>query len=175
MEIFEQRSTLPVPAAALRAWHERPGALERLSPPWVPARVLSQEGPFETRRAELRLGPFRWIAQHAPHADGFVDTQVEGPFAAWTHTHLFLPHPDGAELVDRVEWALPWYARVGASQVRAELARTFAWRHRRTAEDLALHDAHPPLRVAITGATGLVGTQLCAFLETGGATVLRVV
>ncbi|MFZ5477886.1 MAG: TIGR01777 family oxidoreductase [Myxococcota bacterium] len=35
--------------------------------------------------------------------------------------------------------------------------------------------APTPLRVAVTGATGLVGTQLCAAMEARGDTVLRVV
>jgi NAD dependent epimerase/dehydratase family enzyme len=44
-------------------------------------------------------------------------------------------------------------------------------------EDLSRHAPYlerPPLRIAITGSSGLVGTQLAAFLTTGGHEVLRV-
>jgi uncharacterized protein (TIGR01777 family) len=47
-----------------------------------------------------------------------------------------------------------------------------------TREDLARHAPHsdrPKLRVAITGATGLLGSALAAFLTTGGHEVLRFV
>ena len=39
---FEVR--LPVTAAEAFAWHERPGAFERLSPPWQRVRVVEREG-----------------------------------------------------------------------------------------------------------------------------------
>jgi uncharacterized protein (TIGR01777 family) len=54
----------------------------------------------------------------------------------------------------------------------------FAYRHRVTREDLRRHAAfagHGPLTVAITGASGLVGTSLAPFLTTGGHRVKRLV
>jgi uncharacterized protein (TIGR01777 family) len=60
--------------------------------------------------------------------------------------------------------------------VARDLERTFAFRHARTAADLGRHAAYPstPLRVAVTGATGLIGRNLAAFLTTGGHDVVRV-
>jgi uncharacterized protein (TIGR01777 family) len=60
------------------------------------------------------------------------------------------------------------------------LRSTFAYRHRQVAEDLAAHrDAAQagagPMVVAMTGASGLVGTALAAFLSTGGHRVIRLV
>ena len=39
---FVARSRMPVPAAVLFDWHTRPGAFERLNPPWDPVTVLSR-------------------------------------------------------------------------------------------------------------------------------------
>ena len=44
MESFEATTTLPYPAREVFAWHARPGALTRISPPWV-MRVLSEAHP----------------------------------------------------------------------------------------------------------------------------------
>ena len=40
------RSAMPVSAQALFDWHERPGAFERLTPSWMPARPEKAGRPF---------------------------------------------------------------------------------------------------------------------------------
>ncbi len=194
-EVFEQRSPMPVPPEELYAWHGRDGALQRLLPPFDTAEVLEATGPFEERRVVVRvqvLGPL-WqtlVAQHRGAVPGerFQDVQVRGPFARWEHTHTFLAAPGGSELVDHIEYTLPFgpLGRViGGGFARARIARMFEFRHQRTREDLARHAAArrgpgtgarmTPLRIAVTGASGLIGTQLCAFLSTGGHRVDRLV
>lgn len=62
--------------------------------------------------------------------------------------------------------------------VRRELERLFVWRHQRTARDLARHaplESSPKLRIAISGASGLVGSQLFAFLAGGGHAVVPLI
>jgi uncharacterized protein (TIGR01777 family) len=82
-------------------------------------------------------------------------------------------------LVDDVRYALPLgpLGRLfGGRATRRKLERMFAYRHRVTAGDLARHHAGgghaAPLRVLVTGASGLVGTALGAFLTTGGHEVV---
>jgi len=41
-EIIELSSTLPVSAEEAFAWHERPGAFERLTPPWERVTVVDR-------------------------------------------------------------------------------------------------------------------------------------
>ncbi len=197
MIAYTSRLAVPVSAAELFAWHERPGAFERLTPPWQTVRVEHMEGIRTGDRAVFRVGPgpgVRWVAEHRAYSDacrsgdggmcGFQDVQIEGPFASWEHTHRMIADGAGAILEDHVEARLPGGAvaeALGGWAARREFGRLFGYRHRVTAEDLARHSAWTAahgerrLTVAITGASGLLGRQLAAFLTTGGHRVVRLV
>jgi uncharacterized protein (TIGR01777 family) len=185
---FVKRSRLEASAEEAFRWHARPGALERLSPPWDPPVVESRTGGIEDEgaRVVLRVGPLRqrWVAEHHGAVPGreFHDRQVEGPFALWEHAHRMEPLGESAcTLEDRIEYALPAGRlgdAAGGGAVRTLLERMFAHRHRVTADDLATHAAcrgGRPMKVAITGASGLVGSALVPFLTTGGHEVVRLV
>lgn len=189
MPIFRHRSILPVSASEAFAWHERPGALERLMPPWEHARVVERTGGIDARgrvTLELHVGPapVRWVAQHTDYQPGvlFRDEQVEGPFASWVHTHRFHPRPDGTcELEDEVAYELPLGPLgtiAGGAMVPGMLDRMFRFRHARTRLDLERHRTYAftrALKIAVTGASGLLGQQLTAFLTTGGHEVVPLV
>ena len=194
MPAYLARLRVPVSAADLFAWHERPGAFERLSPPWQPARLERWDGIRNGDRAVIRLGvgpaSTRWTAEHRAYSDAcrttdapceFTDLQVSGPFAAWRHTHRMLPDEPGASVLeDDVAYRLPLAplsTALGGPWAEAQIRRLFAYRHRVTRADLGRHaaDGGPPLAVAVTGSSGLVGRALCAFLTGGGHTVVRLV
>jgi hypothetical protein len=62
--------------------------------------------------------------------------------------------------------------------VRPRIERLLAYRHALLADDLAAHarfGQHARLRVAITGATGLIGRALSTFLSSGGHDVIHLV
>jgi hypothetical protein len=185
---FARRTRLEATAEEAFRWHARPGAFERLNPPWDPAVVESRSGGIEEdgARVVLRVGPLRqrWVAEHHGAVPGraFHDRQVSGPFALWEHAHRFEPGgPSSCTLEDRIEYALPAGPLgdlVGDRSVRSLLDRMFAYRHRVTADDLAAHAAcreGSPMKVAITGASGLLGSGLVPFLTTGGHEVVRLV
>jgi ligand-binding SRPBCC domain-containing protein len=179
--IYEKHSILDVNPATLFAWHVRPGAFERLAPPWEHLRVLSRHGgivdgsrlTMEIRRGLLKI---RWEAVHRGLIDGvqFQDVQVAGPFKRWVHTHKVAPADGHAELIDLVDYALPFGpigALAGGLMARRLMDRMFSFRHRRIAIDLARHRATGRgrrLRLVLTGRAGFVLTQLAAFLSTGG-------
>jgi uncharacterized protein (TIGR01777 family) len=186
---YVHRSRIDVPAGTVYDWHSRPGAFERLVPPWEQVRIRERQGGIEEGARiviGIRKGPLdlAWTAVHRDTIPGrqFRDVQVSGPFAHWEHTHRFLP--DGeftSQLEDEVVYELPGgpVARlVGAGTSERMLARMFRFRHARTRADLARHArvaGRGPQAIAITGATGLVGTNLGAFLESGGHRVHRLV
>jgi uncharacterized protein len=170
-------------------WHERPGALERLTPPWGEVEVLRREGGIrDGGEVALRVhrGPtsFKWELRHRDYEHGrqFRDEQVSGPLKSWVHTHRFTPLDGGGTLVEDeidVEAPLgPAGAAIGPAFLRSELGRLFRFRYRRLFTDLARHSEHsarPRLTVAITGSTGMIGESLAHFLTTGGHRVVRLV
>jgi uncharacterized protein (TIGR01777 family) len=186
-EVIERSVTVPVGVEDAFAWHERPGALERLIPPWERVEVLEHSGGIaEGARVVIRLheGPvaIRWVARHRDFQPGrrFVDEQVEGPFARWVHAHSF--DPEGAascRVSDRIELTLPAAAagRLALPLVRRRVERMLAYRHEVLAGDFAAHARYrdrPRLTVAVTGAGGLLGRTLVPFLTTGGHRVVTI-
>lgn len=135
----------------------------------------------------------------------FRDEMSSGPLKSWVHTHSFEDaapgEADTAEgrpgcvVVDHIEYELPAGAvlrRKGAAWSRAgrwteerleeELARQFDFRAAQLRSDLDFHAGFPidtadggPLTIAVSGASGLIGSQLCALLTGGGHRVIRLV
>ncbi|NCW44300.1 MAG: TIGR01777 family protein [Gemmatimonadaceae bacterium] len=185
---FHKRIRVPVPVAALFAWHERPGAFLRLSPPWDKPEVVSHVGGIrDGARVELRVHagpvPTTWKLEHRDYIANrqFRDVLLDGPFTSWVHTHGFSPDGDQASVLDdHIAYALPLGGlgqAVAGGFAAGTLARVFAYRHAVTLGDLERHAeyaARPRLRIAITGASGFIGSQLAAFLSTGGHEVLRI-
>jgi len=188
MPIFERRSVMPAPAEEVFAYHARPGAFGRLVPPWSRVRLLDESGDLSggSIAFDVRVGPVRrrWVGETGSALPGaqFVDRQVEGPFASWEHVHRFVPVDAGhSELVDHVEYRLPagdLTDLVAERAVGRVLTRAFRFRHERTRLDLERHAVwvdRPRITVAISGASGLIGSHLADYLTTAGHRVMKLV
>ncbi|MBL1076406.1 TIGR01777 family oxidoreductase [Nocardia sp. 2] len=181
---FEYSSVVDAPREEVFAWFSRPGALPRLAPPWQPVRIEAESGSLADGTAVLGLpGGLRWVAEHQPErydAPGRFADHIGGRGLAslplrtlmrWNHLHDFEAVDAGhTRVIDRVDTPVP----------AALLRPMFVYRHRQLADDLRAHrtaaaQGFGPLTVAITGASGLVGTALSAFLSTGGHRVIRLV
>jgi len=184
------RSLIPASREAAFAYHEWPGALGRLLPPWQSVTATPpSDGLKDGSQVRLTLRmlgiPLRWLAVHERYNPPglFVDTQASGPFAFWRHEHHFLEGPTAGTsiLEDQIGYRLPlaFASHPLAGQwVDRQLASMFAYRHRITQSDLQrqnLWAAHRGKRVAVTGATGLVGSIVCQVLECIGCKVIPVV
>jgi uncharacterized protein len=140
---FVKSLDLPASADNVFAWHEAPGAFERLTPPGEPVRVLRHVGGIrDGAQVSLRVGPWpfslRWDLEHRDYQQGrsFTDVQVRGPFRSWTHVHRMIPLDAGrCRLEDAIEYEMPlgivgWLA--GRLFMQRKLTRLFAFRHRVT-------------------------------------------
>lgn len=180
-EQFVKKTRINAPADDVFNWHEQPGAFERLKPPWESVSVMNRSGGIRDGDiVEIRTGAgllsARWRIEHRDYIAGrqFRDHQQRGPFAYWDHLHRIEPVGDSAcTLEDRITYALPLGAAgdlLAGSMIRRKLARMFAYRHRVTANDIGLQRQFGGriMNVAITGASGLVGTAVHSLLSTGG-------
>lgn len=187
--IFEKTSRIPGPSAEVFDWHTRGGAFARLTPPWDKTQLIEDGGIRDGDRVVLRVWapwPREWVAEHEDYIAGiqFKDRQVEGPFPKWVHTHRVYPDPDGKRdaclMRDHIEFKLP-KGPLGAIAyrlfMRKKIQKMFDHRHRVLAADIADHRLVARgrrLTVAMTGASGMIGTALAAYLRTGGHTVYPV-
>lgn len=136
---FVRSVVIAAPIDRVFAFHERPDALERLSPPFPPLTVIQRTGGISTgARVHIRIGPVHWHAVHTAFDPPrlFVDEQERGPFRRWVHRHEFEDLGDGrTRLTDRLEFELPGgrlVNRLLAPFVRLGLGQMFAYRHKVT-------------------------------------------
>lgn len=184
---FEKSVELPVPVSEAFAWHERAGALRRMSPPWEDVRVLDQYGGIRDgaeTTIQIRKGPckLRWVAMHQNFLENvrFQDIQVSGPFKSWSHIHRFeAVSPQASRLTDMIDYELPggWLGgKIAGAAIAKDIQRGFTYRHHLLRSDLSRHQQYrdqPRQRVLISGGTGLIGSNLTAFLDTGGHEIVH--
>ncbi|MGK0185770.1 MAG: hypothetical protein ACI9R3_001551 [Verrucomicrobiales bacterium] len=188
MQTFRKSTTIAVPASELERWHFRPGAFQRLTPPWENVEVVEEPAEIvDGSRAVIKtkVGPIaqKWVAEHRDcvPGKGFTDVQLKGPFTHWKHVHSF-PAVDAqaSTLSDSIDYKLPLgiLGRVfGGGFVRTKLQRTFCYRHAVTKMDLERQASEPTgksLTILVTGATGMVGTALESYLRMRGHQIRRV-
>lgn len=172
-------SRVAAPRDEVFRWHERPGALARITPPWLRIRVEREAQSLRDGRALMRLfGIVRWRATHQPsvydppHVFG---AHLVGGFGTlpirWALTHLFEDAGDNrTRITDRVETKIP---------VRM-LRPVFEYRHQQIADEVAAlrrasEFGDEQQVIGMTGSSGFVGSALTALLRTSGFKVVRLV
>ena len=185
MPSFQHYARFAQPIDSVWSYYDSPGAFDRIMPEWehldpdtIGRLVNGDKTIFTTHIGPLRL---RWEAVHhdvVPHHE-FSDLMVRGPMAYWDHRHVFEPGPNDTSIVrDEVDWRLPLHvvSRISAPwTVNRRLRKLFRFRTVRTERDLnriSETAESPRMRVLLSGASGLVGSQLRAFLLAAGHDVL---
>lgn len=171
--------TVPAPRLEVWNWHARPGAVTRLTPPFLPMTVASEAASLRSGTTVFALpAGQRWVAQHQhsgyEFAHSFEDVAANQPVRAltkWRHRHTFRDSVEDAGstvLLDAVSTPTP----------APLLTPAFAYRQRQLVGDIAFAQSLPasaPLVIALTGSSGLVGTHLHTQLTTLGHTVIPLV
>jgi uncharacterized protein (TIGR01777 family) len=184
---FQNNCVVPFKRDTVVNWYFSSGAFLRLAPSFdnIKAPRLApgvSEGMISSFL--LGVGPmtFEWKSIHSVETNrNFTDEMLKGPFAKWKHHHQFIAEGDTTRLLDDVEWKgpfLPMFSTLFKGEVNGSLKRNFTYRLRRLNHDLGRHEKYkdqPRLKVGITGATGVIGTALSAFLSTGGHDVYHFV
>ena len=167
-------------------WYNSPGAFRRIMPEWegiIPMNAGALENDDETI-FKVGIGPIRqtWVAKHHSVIPGetFADRMMRGPFGAWNHVHRFDSTGAGKTTIyDDVEYKLPLHFLTGWSAgltVLPRMRQMFKYRSTRVDSDIKQIQAtanQPRQKVLVSGSTGMIGLQLCAFLETAGHDVYR--
>jgi ligand-binding SRPBCC domain-containing protein len=121
-------------------FHLLPDAFERLVPPWEDAKIIQKADVTKIgSRAIIEqkifgLVPMQWVAEHTAYDPPkmFEDVQVSGPFKSWRHRHIVEPHPDGALLIDEIEFEAPLGflgSAVAPFLILPKIAKMFEFRH----------------------------------------------
>ena len=186
---------LNVPVEKLFSWHENPGAFERLTPCFDQITVKNRKGNIDGGSVDIGMKagpiPITWVAQHHSYKKNvqFLEDQTKGPFVgplpfwngSWHHEHLFEKIDDNHSLVtDRISYDFPmdpFGSLFGGRYTKKKLEQMFAYRRNITENDLYAQSKYngEPLDIAITGASGLIGSALVPYLTTAGHKVEAIV
>lgn len=144
--LLEREQVLPVDIEAAFAFFSRAQNLEAITPDFLRFRIVTPEpiemavGTLIRYRLRLRGIPVSWLTRidEWDPPRGFVDRQLEGPYALWHHTHEFTPAGDGrTRMIDRVRYGHRFGILGAVAEhltVRRDLERIFDFRRDRIAE-----------------------------------------
>ncbi len=141
MFVLERRSIVRAPLPAVFDFFSDPANLARITPPAMHFRIVEapdrklREGDlirYTIRLLGIRVG---WTTCITGWEDrrSFSDTQENGPYESWNHAHRFREIPEGVEMIDRVEYALPFgpIGRIAHTLwVKAQLRAIFDFREK---------------------------------------------
>ncbi len=115
MARLERTQIVPRPRSEVFAFFSDAANLEALTPPFLKFQIKTSlpiamgTGTLIDYQLRLHGIPIKWrtlIEAWEPETR-FVDLQLKGPYRLWRHTHTFADHPQGTEISDVVDYALP--------------------------------------------------------------------
>ena len=186
MPIFVHKAKFDANKKQIWDWYNSDGAFRRIMPEWEGIQPINAGRLVDGDETifKVKMGPLRqkWVARHHSVVPGesFADRMIKGPFGAWNHHHEFESESgQKTSVIDNVEYKLPLHIFTGWSAgftVLPRMKQMFEFRSVRVANDLKQIHATaklPRQRILVSGSTGMIGLQLCAFLEAAGHDVHR--
>lgn len=140
---MQYRHTFQVraPLARVADFHRAASSLKAITPPVIPMQLHhapAAMGSGDEVAFTMWMGPLpvRWEARvEDVSPTGFLDRQLRGPFASWTHRHRFVAVDEATtEVMDEVEAQLRPHLLWGAVSLAmwVGLPLLFAYRARKT-------------------------------------------
>jgi uncharacterized protein (TIGR01777 family) len=176
-------------------WFEHEGSFRRLMPPWEVAEEVRADDSLEVGSQRVFRFPapgipflnMTWVAEHTGYdkPNYFADTMIKGPFWKWNHDHYLTEKNGITTVVDDVTYSVPFGPLgmlvdriLGGSLVTGRISSMFRARELRLQRDMKNHTKFANVKrkkILVVGSSGLIGTQLVAFLDTGNHEVWRMV
>ena len=110
MRQFRHEFQVNAPIERVAEFHHSTQALKQLTPPPIFVKFNQIEPMGEGSRADFTLWfgplPINWISVHSEVIpfEGFIDTQVKGPFETWVHRHTFRTvDQNTCEVIDEIK------------------------------------------------------------------------
>ena len=179
---FHFETRIPAPLEEVFAWHEKPGAFERLTPPFLNMQVISANSSLEKgecvhfRATYLKSFVVDSVHEitHSKKNDAFIDQQIRGPFAFWKHLHKFRRQDDNHTIIEEIiHYKLPLdhlLSHLLNNKIAKKLTQIFRYRQQILKNDILFLRNYPKkkLHILMTGSSGLVGSALKPLLKTMG-------
>jgi ligand-binding SRPBCC domain-containing protein len=156
MKTYTLKSSQNLPVSLASAWDffSSPLNLAKITPPKMRFRILSDfksgQKIYPGMIITYNVSPIfkiklNWMTEitQVKEYEHFTDDQRSGPFALWHHQHHFKEIPGGVNMVDTVNYALP-YAFIGriahSISVKKELEIMFKYRKAKIEELFGNYD-----------------------------------
>jgi ligand-binding SRPBCC domain-containing protein len=119
MKIYTLKTKQIIPVSLDEAWDffSSPKNLKTITPPYmgfdiksdVAEKMYAGQIICYTVRPLFNI-PMTWVTEitHVKDKEFFVDEQRFGPYAFWHHKHFFKAIDKGVEMIDQVDYALPF-------------------------------------------------------------------
>ncbi len=181
---------LPYNISTVFDWHKQDGIFERLTPAFVNVKVNTM-GKFYEANSCVQLTvikhgiPMQFKLRHSDFVEGvgFKDSQITGPFSFYQHSHQFSSIDDnlGTVINDTINFDLPLKHvsnAFGGFYIKSDFTKLFAYRSQIMHQDLKYftkYKENPKMKIALTGASGLIGKSLKTFLSSQSHQVIPMV
>jgi ligand-binding SRPBCC domain-containing protein len=157
--VLTAQTVVAAPLDEVFAFFSRPENLGLITPPRMGFRILSHQsmgdGALISYRVRVGPLPLRWqtrIERWRP-GEGFVDSQLKGPYHCWWHEHRFRADGPSRTIMQDVVLYTPPFGVIGRLANRLlivpELRRIFAHRAAAIALRFGVASPAPPVLVAV--------------------------